>query len=102
MLSSAIVAFRLSPDSFARFIGDPLNVVLNCSSVMTSSSSASARAFFPAIAGRGAKGESVGSARANFTFHGHTSWQMSRYTHFKIPLSTGARTLAQGEAESSD
>jgi hypothetical protein len=47
-------------------------------------------------------GDSSGNSCANFTFHGHTSWEMSRYTHFKIPLSTGARTLAQGEAESSD
>lgn len=93
MLSSAIAALRLSPRRFARFIGDPLNVALNCSSVMTSSSSASARASFPAIAALGAKGESVGSDRANFTFHGHTSWEACRYTHFEIPLVTGARTL---------
>jgi len=42
---------------------------------------------------RGANGESSASACENFTFHGHTSWEMWRYTHFVIPLSTGTRTL---------
>ena len=33
--------------------------------------------------------------RANFSFHGQTSWEVCRYTRFEIPLSTGGRTLSR-------
>ena len=35
------------------------------------------------------------ASRENFTFHGHTSWDVCRYTHFEIPLSTGRLTLRE-------
>jgi hypothetical protein len=31
----------------------------------------------------------------NLAFHGHTSWDVWRYTHFEIPLGTGSRTLRE-------
>lgn len=43
------------------------------SGVISSSARASVRASLPASTARGAKGESVASARANFTFHEQTS-----------------------------
>ena len=64
-------AFRFSPHSFARFIGEPLNAALNSGCVMPNSSRASVRASFVPNSSRGAYGES--SARANRTIHGHTS-----------------------------
>jgi hypothetical protein len=35
----------------------------------------------------------------NFTFHGHTLWDVCRYTHFEIPLSSGRRTLSTTEVQ---
>ena len=77
-LPSTTAALRWSPRSFARFIGEPLNFSLNSSCVIATSSRASVRASFPAIAPRAANGLPSGSARENFSFHGHTSWQMSQ------------------------
>jgi TolB-like protein/Flp pilus assembly protein TadD len=77
-LPSTTAAFRFNPASLARFIGERRNFSLNSSCVIATSSRASARASFPAIASRAANGLPSGSARANFSFHGQTSWQMSQ------------------------
>lgn len=66
-LPSTTAELRLSPLSFACFIGEPLNVEENSDCDIASSS-----------------GE-------NLMFHGHTAWQMCRNNHFAIPLATGAR-----------
>jgi hypothetical protein len=50
----------------------------------------------PASASRGLNGEAAGSSCANLPLYGQTVWDMYRYTHFAIPLGTGARTLAKG------
>jgi hypothetical protein len=34
-----------------------------------------------------------GSSLANLTFHGQTSWEVCRYTHFEVPLATGRGAL---------
>ena len=78
MFPSTTVAFRCNPRNFARFIGERLNFSLNSSCVIATSSRASVRASFPAIASLAANGLPSGSARENFSFHGHTSWQMSQ------------------------
>lgn len=91
-LPNTTAALRLSSRNFARFIGEPLKAVLNSSCDMASNSRASVRASLPTSAALGANDGSV-SSRANLMFHGHTSWEMYRYTHFEIPLVTGARTL---------
>jgi hypothetical protein len=54
---------------------------------------ASVRASFPLMTPRAAYGDPAGSARANFTFHGHTSWVVSRDSCLAIELETGRRTL---------
>jgi hypothetical protein len=94
-LPSTTAALRLSPRSFARFIGEFLNAAENCSCVIASRSRASVRASLPASASRASNGESCGSSLENLTFHGHTSWDVWRYTHTAIPLATGARTLSK-------
>ncbi|HEY0779766.1 MAG TPA: hypothetical protein VGD56_17495 [Gemmatirosa sp.] len=94
-LPNTTAAFRLSPRSVARFIGDPLNTAENSARDMPNSSRASVRASLPASASRGANGDSSGNPRANRTFHGQTPWEEWRHTHFAIPLATGARTLKQ-------
>ncbi|MEO8619722.1 MAG: hypothetical protein ABI625_01580 [bacterium] len=94
-LPNATAALRASPRRFARFIGDPLNAAEDSSGDIVSSSRASVRASRPTSASRSANGESLGNACANLTFHGHTSWQICRLTHFEIPLVTGTRTLAR-------
>jgi hypothetical protein len=68
-------ALRFSPRSFARFIGEPLNAAPSSVCVMPNSS------------------------RANRTFHGHTSWDVWRYTRFEIRLETGGNTLARRRRE---
>jgi len=93
-LSSTANALRFNPRSFARFIGDFLNTTLNCSSSIATTSLANVRASFPATISRGANATSVASLE-NFTFHGHTSWEMYRQNHFEIPLSTGSRSLSR-------
>ena len=42
---------------------------------------------------RARNGESSANSGENFTFHGHTLWEMWRYNRFEIPLTTGQRTL---------
>jgi hypothetical protein len=42
---------------------------------------------------RAAHGDPSGSARANFTLHGHTSCEVSRDSCIAIELETGRRTL---------
>ncbi len=54
---------------------------------------ASVTASFPAMNSRALSGESYANSCENFTFQGHTSWEMWRYTHFVISLSTGRLTL---------
>ena len=93
MFPSTTAALRCRPWSLARFIGEPLNAAENSSCVIASSSRASVRASRPAIAARGWNGESVASGVANRSFHGHTSWEICRLTHFEIALETGARAV---------
>ena len=54
---------------------------------------ASVAASFPATNARAANGDDSGSADENFTFHGHTSWEMCRYNRFEVALGTGLRSL---------
>ena len=54
---------------------------------------ASVAASFPAMNSLALNGESSANACENFTFHGHTSWEMCRYNRFEILLMTGSRTL---------
>ncbi len=87
-------ALHLSPRNFARFIGESLKATRNSSDVITRSACAKARASLPASSARDANsGRWFG--RANFTFHGHTSWEVWRHTHFEIPLASGVGTLAK-------
>ena len=76
-LPNTTAASRFNPRSFARFIGEPLNAALNSAGYMPNSSRASWRASLPPNASRAAYGESLGSALANLTFHGQTSWHTS-------------------------
>ncbi len=46
---------------------------------------------------RGANADPSANSCANFTFHGHTAWELLRYTHFLIPLATGRLTLKNSE-----
>jgi hypothetical protein len=85
----------LSPRSFARLIGEPLNEPLNSGWVTPRISLASVRASLPASTSRaeyGEYGECSDDSRANRTFHGHTSWEISQQTRFAISLRTGKRT----------
>ena len=84
----------LQPASFARFIGDLRNAALNSSWFIASRSSASVVGSLPAITGRGANAGSFSSC-ANLMFHGQHDWDECPYTHFRIPLSTGRRTLSR-------
>jgi hypothetical protein len=43
---------------------------------------------------RAANGDPSVNACENFTFHGHTSWEMCRYNRFVIELDTGRRSVA--------
>jgi len=95
-LPSTTAALRLSPRSFARFIGEPLNARLHSSCVMARISRASDLASRPASASRSVNAGSR-SSLAKRTFHGHTSWDLCRLTRFEIPLGTGARTLRARE-----
>jgi hypothetical protein len=54
---------------------------------------ASVSASFPAMKPHARNGESSVSSCENFTFHGHTSWEMRRYARFELSLGTGRRTL---------
>ena len=56
---------------------------------------ASVTASFPAMNSRALNGESSASACENFTFHGHTLWEMCRYNRFEISLDVGALTVRQ-------
>ena len=55
-------------------------------------SRATARASLKTLTSRAANARSFNSC-ANRSFQGHTLWEMSRYTHFEIPLSAGWLTL---------
>lgn len=94
VLSSTDTALRFSPASFARFIGDLLNAARNASSSIAKISVESVRASFPVITSRASNAGSVASLE-NFTFQGHTSWDVCRYTHFEIALATGRQTLSR-------
>ena len=54
---------------------------------------ASFTALLPAMNSRAANGEPSDNACENFTFHGHTLWEMCRYNRFELTLETGTRTL---------
>ena len=88
-------ALRLRPRSFARIIADSLNAVRNSSSLIARIWVASVRASFPAIIGRASNAGSF-AGRANFTFHGQTSWEVCRQNCIAIPLMTGSQTLSEG------
>ena len=96
---STTAALRFNPRSFARFIGEPLSPTRNSSCVITSSALANARASFPAITSRGANVDASGIFRANFTFHGHTSWENCRYNHFRDQAGNWLANRAQGNTE---
>ncbi len=91
--SNTTSAFRLSPTSFGRFIGDFRNAALNASWSSARMSVASVTASFRAMNSRARNGESVGNSCENFTFHGHTLWEMCRYDRFPILLLPGRVTL---------
>src|SRR5690606_20005802 len=76
-LPNATAAFRLSPGSFARVIAEPLNAARYAISSIASTVRAIDRASRPANASRAANAGSS-TARANFSFQGQTSWQMSQ------------------------
>ena len=86
-------AFRCNPRSFARVIGEPLNAALNSACDIASSSRESVTASFPATNSRAENGDPAASSCENFTFHGHTSWEMCRYNRFMVELDIGRRTL---------
>ena len=65
-------------------------------------SRASVTASFPATNARARNGESSANSCENFTFHGHTLWEMCRYTRFEIPLETGWQTVAWRDHERTD
>jgi hypothetical protein len=92
-----MVAFRLSPVSFARFIGEPLNAARNASALMARISVANVRPSLSAIAGLGWNFGSF-TSRANFTFQGQTFWEVCRQNCIAIPLATGGRTYHGGSA----
>jgi hypothetical protein len=75
-----------------------LNAALNSACDITSSSRASVRASLTPPSGLPNAGRSANvgslSSCANRWFHGHTSWDVWRYTRFAIPLGTGLRTLS--------
>jgi hypothetical protein len=95
MFPSTTAALRLSPRSFARFIGEHRNAAEKSSWVMPNSSRASVHASLLPNASRGANGEPSASSRANLTLYGHTDWDVWRYNRVEIRLGTGARTLAK-------
>ena len=92
LLPSNTAALRFYPRSAARFIGEPLNAALNCCRDIANNSRASVRASLPARILRTANAGSLSSG-VNYTFHGHTSWEMYRQNRFEIALRTGARSL---------
>jgi hypothetical protein len=98
VLASTTPASRVSPASFARFIGDCGNVALNACWSSARMSVASVTASFPAMNSRARNGESSASSTENFMFHGHTSWEMCRHTRIEIPLTTGFRPLRTAAA----
>jgi hypothetical protein len=93
--SSTTAAFRCSPASFARFIGDFRNAALNCSWFNARMSVASVAASFPAMNSRARNGESSATSSENITFHGQQVWEMCRYNRFQISLVTGSRTFVR-------
>ena len=56
---------------------------------------ASVTASLPAMNWRAANGDLAANSCANFTFHGHTRWEICRYNRFEIPLLTGRSTLGK-------
>ena len=59
-------AFRCSPRSFARLIGEPLNAALNSTGDIASNSRASVRESFPATNARAANGDPSANGNENF------------------------------------
>ena len=58
-------------------------------------SRASVTASFPARNFRAANGESCAGACENYTFHGHTLWEICPHNRFEIPLLTGRSTIGK-------
>ncbi len=65
-LAITTAAFRLSPASFARFIGDFRNAVLNASWFSARMSVASVNASLPAMNSRAANGDPSANGTENF------------------------------------
>ncbi|MDZ7630297.1 MAG: hypothetical protein U5K74_02770 [Gemmatimonadaceae bacterium] len=95
---STTAAFRRNPASFARFIGDFRNAPLNASWSSARMSVASVTAFFASMNPRGLNGESAANSCENFTFHGHTLWEMCRYNRFMVGLDTGIGSVRREES----
>jgi hypothetical protein len=98
-LPSTTAAFRLSPRSLARFIGEPLKAAENSYGVMPNKSRASVRSSFPTSAPRAANGGSRSSCEKRM-FQGQQDWDVWRYNRFEIRLETGRNTLGGGAASS--
>lgn len=75
-LPSTTAELRLSPRSFARFIGEPLNAVENSDCDIASRVRARVLASLPDSTERGANAGSESSV-ANLWLYGHTSWHTS-------------------------
>ena len=97
VLTRITAAFRRSPRSFARFIGEFLNAALNSACDICTRSRANVRTSLPARTGRAPNARSV-SCSENFTFHGQQVWEMCRYTRFEIALATGGGALNRASA----
>ena len=76
--ASTAAAFRRDLASFARLIGDFRNAALNTFWSSARMSRASVTASFAAMNSRARNGESSGNVGENFTFHGHTLWELCR------------------------
>ena len=71
------------------------NAALDSSCDIASNAHATVRASLDASTGRCAN-SGTASACANFTFHGHASWEERRYDRFAVSLSTGVGTPKTG------
>ena len=98
-LPNTMAALRFTPRSFARLIGEPLKAALNASCDIARISRESVTASLPRMNSRDANGDPAANSRENFTFHGHTLWEMCRYTRFVVELDRGRRTLRTPRGE---
>ena len=86
-LPSATATLRKKPRRFVRLIGERReNSTQSAVDIpIQSINDGVANSGRPASAGSR-------SSAANDTFHGHTSWDVCRHTHFQIPLKSGRLT----------